>query len=128
MKDSFDFELEGDEMITPLDNGQPGFRLTGLHDVQGTFAGSLDAGAAALLGSTTDIHELSLYGPDPNTRWWRHWFYRIRERLFDVPYPTVVLASGPATMKFTMPTEDGDDVVYEGTFTKAGKWTFRDGG
>jgi hypothetical protein len=125
-EDRFDFKAETSEPLAPLDNGLPGFRLDGLKDVSGTFAGELDDGVAALLGETTDIHTLYLYGPDPNIRWWRHWFYRIREAVRGTPYPTIILASGPATMQFEEKHEDEQDVIFSGTFTKAGDWYFHD--
>ena len=116
------FQSEADE-LAPLDNGLPGFRLNGLRDVEGTFAGTLDAGVDALWGAgTKEPVTVYLYGPDPHTRWWRHWFYKIREAIRGTPYPTIVLASGPATINFDDEYEDGNDIVFSGSFTKAGTW------
>ena len=118
--------LETDDELRPLDNGQPGFYLTGLRDIQGTFSAPLSEGVAALFAPEGEIHTLYFYGPDPKTPWWKHWFYRIRERLTDEPYPTVVLASGPARMSFHESHEDGEDVVFTGSFTSTGHWKFHD--
>lgn len=117
--------LETDDPLEPLDNGKPGFRLTGLKDVQGTFSAPLSEGVAALLGEPTDIQMLYFYGPDPNLHWWQHWFYRVRERLVGTPYPTVIRASGPARLTFDKEEVDGDDVVISGTFESTGHWDFK---
>lgn len=123
--DEIHAQFETDDPLAPLDTGEPGFRLTGLRDVSGTFSGTLDEGVSALLAGPTNAHMLYIYGPDPNTPWWKHWFYKIRWRLFDIKYPTVVLASGPAEMTFDGPVEDGDDVVFNGEFKSTGHWDFK---
>ena len=103
-----------------LDNGQPGFRLGGLRDVQGTFEGKLDDGVIATW--TPGPVEVSLWGPDPDLPWWKHWFYRLREATRGTAYPTVLFAQGPAIFRVNEEKEDNDDIVLSGTFTKAGKW------
>lgn len=120
------FEATTGDRPEPLDNGEPGFRLTGLREVSGTFSGKLEDGLAEWLAPSTGPITMYFYGPDPDLPWWRHWYYRIREMVRGTPYPTVVLASGPATMAFEEEREDGDDIVMTGTFTKAGKWYFKD--
>jgi len=125
MTEDFHFQAETRDPLEPLDNGERGFYLTGLREVQGTFSGKLEDGLQAWATGST-AHELYLYGPDPDLPWWKHWFYRIRERVQGTPYPTVCLAHGPATMKFDTEEEDGDDIVMTGTFTKAGVWQFKD--
>jgi hypothetical protein len=97
-----------------------GFFLTGLRDVQGTFEGSVDAAFASAF--RPGPVELTFYGPDPHLRWYRHWFYRLRERVTGTPYPTIPLASGPATFTVGEAVEEGDDVVIRGSFTSAGTW------
>jgi hypothetical protein len=105
--------------IEPLDSGQPGFRLAGLHDVQGTFEGTLNDGVLAAWAPGPVIVEL--WGP-PTLPWWKHWFYCLRETVRGTPYPSVLFAKGPATFKVDEEKEDGGDVVMSGTFTKTGKW------
>lgn len=119
-------QAETYDPLEPLDNGEPGLRLAGLRDVQGTFSGTLLDSIKVLEGYDKGPMQLYLYGPDPDLPRWKHWFYRIRERLTGDPYPTVCLASGPALMAFEEEHEDGDDIVMTGTFTKAGTWTFHD--
>src|SRR6478672_3977575 len=124
--DEIHAHLQTNDPLEPLDNGEPGFRLTGLKDIEGTFSGTLDDGLAALLKGDDEPMTLYFYGPDPDLRWWERWFYRVRGWLAgDGEYPTVLLASGPAHMTFDGPTEDGDDAVYTGTFTSAGHWDFK---
>lgn len=119
------FQGESNERLEPLDDGKPGFRLGGLREVQGTFSGRLEDGAALAIGATGPV-ELYLYGPDPDIPGWKRWFYRVLDRIGWMPYPTVVLASGPATFDMVKEREDGEDIVFEGSFTKAGKWTFHE--
>ncbi len=126
MTDELHFEAETNEPLEPLDTGEPGFRLAGLREVSGTFSGPLLDGALLAINQPPGPIELYLYGPDPELPWWKHWFYRIRERVRGTPYPTICLAHGPAIMDFEEPVEDGDDIVYAGTFTKAGVWKFND--
>ena len=118
--------MTGNSPIEPLDDGTPGLKLRGLRDVTGTFSGSLENAASILSAFDEPDKPLTmyLYGPDPNIRWWRDWFYRLRRVVRGTPYPSIVLASGPATMKLEETREDDGDVVFEGSFTKAGEWTF----
>ena len=108
------------DSLEPLDNGEPGFRLAGLRDVQGAFEGKLDDGFMAAWASGPI--EVCLYGPDPDLPWWKHWFYRLRKHYRGTPYPTILIAKGPATFKVEEERDDGGDIVISGTFTKAGKW------
>ena len=48
--------------------------------------------------------------------------YRIRRRLRGTEYPTIILASGPARFEFDAESEDDNDVVISGHFTKMGDW------
>ena len=104
----------------PLDNGLPGFRLAGMRDVQGTFEGKLNEGGFAAMNPGPI--EVFLYGP-ATLPWWKNWFYRLRENLRGTPYPSVLIAKGPATFNIESEVDDGGDVVISGTFTKTGKWS-----
>lgn len=119
----FHFEAESYDRLEPLDNGKPGFRLGGMREVEGSFSGRFDDALSAWLGHDEPV-VLSLWGPDPDLPWWKHWFYRIRQALGGQPYPHICLASGPANLKFEKEYEDGEDIVMTGSFTKAGVWTF----
>jgi len=107
------------DAFKPLDNGQPGFMLSGLRDVGGTFEGKLEDGVFAAWAPGPV--EVSLYGP-ASFPWWQDWFYRLREITRGTPYPTALIAHGPAVFRLEEEKEDGDDIVLSGTFTKAGKW------
>lgn len=114
------------DAIEPLDNGERGIRLRGLHAIKGTFEGTIFDGLNVLEGYEKGPMEVYFYGPDPDLPWWKHWFYRFREWLALVPYPTVVLAHGPATFKIEEEQEDDEDIVISGSFTSAGIWQFKD--
>jgi hypothetical protein len=89
--------------------------LSGLRDVQGTFSGNLNMDSSLMEMFYPDgVQTIYIYGPRRGNLI-QHWFWKIRERLFDIPYPSEVIFSGPA--EFTM-TTDNDNVTATGTF----KW------
>lgn len=122
--EEINFEATTGDRLQPLDD-EPGFYLSGLRDVSGTFSGLLDMNGDWPAPPSGPV-QMYLYGPDPALPRWRHWFYRVREIVRGTPYPTVVLASGPAFMRLDTETEKDGEIVMTGTFTKAGTWTFND--
>lgn len=96
-------------------------KLTGLKDVQGTFEGVLDTSAAdTQLFAQSGAQEIFIYAPK-ELSWWRHWIARLRERLFDTPYPIEVIYAGKLDT-VTMATDD-EGTTFTATFSKDG--TFR---
>ena len=115
--------LKLDEMGNPVEADREwSGELTPLKGVEGTFSGTFDAAPPEWIGDGTEIQMLYMYGPDPNIRWWRHWFYRIREALTGEPYPTILLASGPATLSVES-EEIGSEVIFTGSFRASGEWS-----
>jgi len=74
------------------------------------------------VGDGTEIRELFFYGPDMTAPRWKHWFWRIREALGGKPYPTILLASGPATLSIDSEEPVPGVTLVSGTFTRTGEW------
>ena len=113
---------------TPDENRQ---WVQGLKDISGTFTGLLGDDIIGL-ARHDEPQMMYFYGPDPKVTgsWWRHRFYLVRELLFrgsrwlpEMPYPTAVIASGPAHITYDEPYESEDGAtVITGSFTKTGEW------
>jgi hypothetical protein len=96
-------------------------KLVGLKDVEGTFEGVLDTATFdSQLFAQSGAQEIFIYAPK-DLPWWRHWIARLRERLFDVPYPVEVIYAGK--LDTVDMTTDDEGTTFTATFSKDG--TFR---
>jgi len=96
--------------------------ITPLKSVEGTFSGAFDSMPPEWVGDGTEIREMFFYGPDMTVPRWRRWFWRIREAIGGEPYPTILLASGPARLDVSTEEPVPGVVLVTGGFTRTGEW------
>lgn len=114
IKPRITFDLDGKD----IGASTQGVYMPGLRDVEGTFSGSLDLlGDHPLWTAPVEGRPITFYAPVETNRL-MDLFYRLRERLLGIPYPTEPVFRGVIESVSERPASEGE-TAFDVTFTEA---------